>query len=101
MGAGIAGLTAAHRLRKAGRSPVVFETGQDVGGRMRARRVDGWIVEEGTQTLAVHGYPATWRLVRETGLDREGGVLKVRSLTAVWRGGRAHPGTGHWVGSGL
>lgn len=99
VGAGIAGLTAAHRLRQAGRTPVVFEAQDAVGGRMRARRVDGWIVEEGTETLAVHGYPATWRLIRDVGLDRDGGILKVRSLAGIWRHGRAHAGTGHWVGA--
>ncbi|MER7763854.1 NAD(P)/FAD-dependent oxidoreductase [Streptomyces sp. NPDC097619] len=99
VGGGIAGLTAAHRLRAAGRSPVVLETADEVGGRMKARRVDGWIVEEGTETLAVRGYDATWRLIKETGLDREDGILKVNSLAGVWRGGRAHAGTGHWFGA--
>ncbi|WP_069813959.1 protoporphyrinogen/coproporphyrinogen oxidase [Streptomyces sp. TP-A0874] len=99
VGGGIAGLTAAHRLREEGRHPVVFEAEDAVGGRMRARRVDGWTVEEGTETLATAGYPATWRLVREVGLDSDGQVLKVRSLSGVWRDGRAHAGTGHWVGA--
>ncbi|UNS95728.1 FAD-dependent oxidoreductase [Streptomyces tubbatahanensis] len=99
VGAGIAGLTAAHRLRAAGRSPVVFEADGAVGGRMKAHRRDGWIVEEGTETLATRGYPATWRLIRDVGLDRPGQVLKVRSLSGVWRHGRAHAGTGHWVGA--
>ncbi|MGW6706414.1 protoporphyrinogen/coproporphyrinogen oxidase [Streptomyces sp. NPDC054956] len=99
VGGGIAGLTAAHRLRAAGRNPVVLEAADAVGGRMKARRVGDWIVEEGTETLAVHGYDATWRLIEETGLDRDGGVLKVKSLAGVWRGGRAHAGTGHWVGA--
>lgn len=99
IGAGIAGLTAAYRLKEAGRAPVVFEADSDVGGRMRARHEDGWIVEQGTETLASHGYPATWRLIKDVGLDRDGGVLKVGSLAGVWRNGKAHAGSGHWVGT--
>ncbi|MFF5719161.1 protoporphyrinogen/coproporphyrinogen oxidase [Streptomyces buecherae] len=99
VGAGISGLTAAYRLREAGRRPVVFESQEAVGGRMKARRVDGWIVEEGTETLAAAGYDATWRLIRSVGLDRNGGVRKVTSLAGVWRNGRAHAGTGHWFGA--
>ncbi|WP_329033547.1 FAD-dependent oxidoreductase [Streptomyces sp. NBC_01725] len=99
VGAGISGLTAAYRLKEAGRAPEVFEADGDVGGRMRARQEDGWIVEQGTETLASHGYPSTWRLIKDVGLDRDGGVLKVGSLAGVWRDGKAHAGSGHWVGT--
>lgn len=99
VGGGIAGLTAAYRLKEAGRAPEVFEADSDIGGRMRARKEDGWLVETGTETLASHGYPATWRLIKDVGLDRDGGVLKVGSLAGVWRGGKAHAGSGHWVGT--
>ncbi|MGW3659747.1 protoporphyrinogen/coproporphyrinogen oxidase [Streptomyces sp. NPDC005151] len=99
IGAGIAGLTAAYRLKEAGRVPEVFEADREVGGRMQAHREDGWLVEKGTETLATHGYPATWRLIRDVGLDRDGGVLKVNSLAGVWRNGKAHAGSGHWVGT--
>ncbi|MEU0957660.1 NAD(P)/FAD-dependent oxidoreductase [Streptomyces niveus] len=99
VGAGISGLTAAYRLKEAGRAPEVFEADGDVGGRMRARQQDGWIVEQGTETLASHGYPSTWRLIKDVGLDRDGGVLKVGSLAGVWRDGKAHAGSGHWVGT--
>ncbi|MFC8080331.1 protoporphyrinogen/coproporphyrinogen oxidase [Streptomyces sp. NPDC057307] len=99
VGGGIAGLTAAYRLKEAGRAPEVFEADSDIGGRMRARKEDGWLIETGTETLASHGYPATWRLIKDVGLDRDGGVLKVGSLAGVWRGGKAHAGSGHWVGT--
>lgn len=99
VGAGIAGLTAAYRLKEAGRAPEVFEADNDIGGRMQARKEDGWLVEKGTETLASHGYPATWRLIKDVGLDRDGGVLKVGSLAGVWRDGKAHAGSGHWVGT--
>ncbi|MEU6737272.1 NAD(P)/FAD-dependent oxidoreductase [Streptomyces physcomitrii] len=99
IGAGISGLTAAYRLQEAGRVPEVFEADEEVGGRMQARREDGWLVEKGTETLASHGYPATWRLIKDVGLDRDGGVLKVKSLAGVWRDGKAHAGSGHFVGT--
>lgn len=98
VGGGIAGLTAAYRLKEAGRAPEVFEADSEIGGRMRARKENGWLVEKGTETLASHGYPATWQLIKDVGLDRDGGVLKVGSLAGVWRNGKAHAGSGHWVG---
>jgi protoporphyrinogen/coproporphyrinogen III oxidase len=91
VGAGVAGLTAAYRLRQAGRSVRVLEATERVGGRMRTYHRDGFVVDEGTETLAEHGYPETWRLVRELGID----VLRVKSAVGVWRDGRAHGWFGH------
>ncbi|WP_202442557.1 FAD-dependent oxidoreductase, partial [Streptomyces sp. SID6137] len=44
VGAGIAGLTAAHELRRAGLSVRVYERLPDVGGRMRSLRHQGWTI---------------------------------------------------------
>lgn len=98
IGAGISGLAAATRLRAAGRSAEVFEAGDAPGGRMRSRRHEGHVIDAGTQTLSTHGYPGTWRLVREAGL-RDEDVPPVEGLVALWRHGRAHPGVGHWRGA--
>ncbi len=97
VGAGIGGLTAAHRLRQAGRDVRVFEAAPRVGGRMAASRVDGYLVDEGAETIADRGYDATWRLIRELGVPRED-LVPVRAGFALWRDGRAHAHLGHPAG---
>lgn len=94
VGAGVSGLATAYRLGKAGRSVRVFEATDRVGGRMRTSHQDGYVVDEGTETLAKHGYPCTWELVRELGIT----VDPVRSAVGVWRHGRAHGWMGHPMG---
>ena len=97
IGGGVAGLATAFRLRGLGRSPHVFEADAAVGGRMRSRRCDGYLVDEGAETIACSGYPSTWELIRELGLTGPE-ILPVRSMVALWRGGRAHAGVGHPLG---
>ncbi|MDQ0785485.1 NAD(P)/FAD-dependent oxidoreductase [Streptomyces sp. B3I8] len=47
VGAGVAGLACARDLAAAGRSVRVLEASDDVGGRMRTDRVDGFVVDRG------------------------------------------------------
>lgn len=70
VGAGLAGLTAAHRLRQAGHAPLVFEAGTRLGGRCwSARGVfrDGQVVERGGEFIDT-GHRAIRRLALELGL---------------------------------
>ena len=93
VGAGIAGLTAAHELRRAGLAVRVYEQLPQVGGRMRSIRQDGWTVDTGAEQVPSRGYRATWELLRRlraTPAD----VPRVGGAVAVWRGGRAHLGVG-------
>ncbi|MYU05751.1 FAD-dependent oxidoreductase [Streptomyces sp. SID8366] len=93
VGAGIAGLTAAHELRRAGLSVRVYEQLPDVGGRMRSLRHEGWTVDTGAEQVASHGYRATWELLSRLGVT-PADVPRVGGGVAVWRGGRARPGVG-------
>ena len=93
VGAGIAGLTAAHELRRAGLAVRVYEQLPQVGGRMRSIRQGGWTVDTGAEQVPSRGYRATWELLRRlraTPAD----VPRVGGAVAVWRGGRAHLGVG-------
>ncbi len=53
VGAGLAGLTCAAELVRAGMSVEVFEKSRGVGGRMATRRVDGLQFDHGTQYFTV------------------------------------------------
>ena len=51
VGAGMAGMTAAAELRKAGYEVVVFEKGRGVGGRMASRRIEQATLDHGAQFM--------------------------------------------------
>ncbi len=68
VGAGLAGLTCALRLTAAGRSVIVLEASDGVGGRVRTDMVDGFRLDRGFQVLLT-GYPAARRWFDYDGLD--------------------------------
>jgi len=77
-GAGLAGLTAAKHLAADGRRVRVFEAADQVGGRVRSDRVDGFTLDRGFQVLFT-AYPAVRQELDLEGLDlrpfRPGTVL--------------------------
>jgi len=89
IGAGIAGLAAAHTLKQRGWRVVVFEAGDRVGGRMTTDYVDGQIVDRGAQFLST-GYTVIPRLLRETGLA--GQLRPTAEYSAIVRAGRPRRG---------
>ncbi|MFC4857175.1 protoporphyrinogen/coproporphyrinogen oxidase [Actinophytocola glycyrrhizae] len=104
VGAGIAGLTTAHELTRAGLSVRVFEARDRVGGRMASHRRDGYTMDEGAEQFPAHGYRATWELVRRMGIpDRK--LPTIGGPLAMWRDGAAHIGVssprGLLTGAGL
>ncbi len=84
IGGGLAGLTCARRLQAGGRSCVVLEAGDAVGGRVRTDVVDGFQLDRGFQVLLT-AYPSA-----ERWLDYEALSL-----------GRFSPGARVWVEGAL
>lgn len=56
IGAGIAGLTAAIELEKAGFKPTILEGSESIGGRVKTDNVDGHLLDHGFQVLLT-AYP--------------------------------------------
>ncbi len=85
VGAGIAGLTAAFRLRQAGIDVTVLEAGDRVGGRLTTDTFDGYVIERGTQTIT-STYATIAALLKELGLEAE--CRTISPWLAVVRGRR-------------
>jgi len=73
IGAGITGLTASFRLQRAGIPVVLHEASDRAGGAIRSVRQEGYLAEEGPNTI-LETSPLIAELVREAGL--EGRVLR-------------------------
>jgi oxygen-dependent protoporphyrinogen oxidase len=89
VGAGISGLTCAHRLQGDGHDVVVFEAGSAVGGRMRTILKQGLAVDVGANLL-LENYDRLHVLAREVGIGDSlfpfvvgsGGILRDDELTS-------------------
>lgn len=68
VGAGITGLTLAHRLCLAGRAPLVLERSARIGGQIQTYRRDGFIYESGP-TTGIISCPEVAQLFGELGGD--------------------------------
>lgn len=56
IGAGLSGLIAAFELEKAGFKPIILEASDDIGGRIRTDKQDGFLLDHGFQVLLT-AYP--------------------------------------------
>jgi phytoene dehydrogenase-like protein len=68
IGAGLAGLTCARALQRAGREVTVLEAEDGVGGRVRSDRMGGYTLDRGFQVL-FDAYPAVRRQLDLTSLQ--------------------------------
>jgi oxygen-dependent protoporphyrinogen oxidase len=90
VGGGIAGLTAAWKLQRAGHDVEVIERERVPGGRMRSERHGDFVLDRGAQFIA-SGYRNLRGIAAELGVaDRIRPVGSPRN--AVLRGGTLHPG---------
>ncbi len=85
VGAGLAGLTCAAELTRAGRPVVVVEAGDGVGGRIRTDRRDGYLLDRGFQVI-LDAYPALRRQVDLADLQ----PAAFDSGATIWDGRRLH-----------
>ncbi|MFH5821602.1 protoporphyrinogen/coproporphyrinogen oxidase [Georgenia sp. AZ-5] len=90
VGAGMAGLTAAHALLEAGLRPLVLEAGDDVGGLVRAGTVGGLELDLGAEAFALRR-PEVLALARSLGLEVEQPAGGSWVWTPAPDGGRAAP----------
>mgnify|MGYP001598083587 FL=1 len=91
LGAGVTGLTAAHRLVQGGHRVRVFERSGRIGGAIRTERTDGWLVESGPNTL-LSGKPGLAALLDELGLaDERVDATPTAKQRFIVRGGRLVP----------
>ncbi|MGN6397237.1 MAG: NAD(P)/FAD-dependent oxidoreductase [Mucilaginibacter sp.] len=87
IGAGISGLTAANVLKASGRSVIVLEASDDVGGRVRTDYINGYQLDRGFQVLLT-AYPEAKKLLDYKALDLKyfdpgAVILKEGGMTTV------------------
>ncbi len=87
VGAGIAGLSAALRLRQAGAQVTLFESSDRVGGRTSSETHDGYLYERGTQFFT-STYRNALGLIKEMGLEAE--LRTTSPWITVFKDGRPH-----------
>jgi oxygen-dependent protoporphyrinogen oxidase len=89
VGAGLAGLAAAHRLTRAGFRALVLECEDEPGGRARSEAWEGCTVELGA-SFVTPAYRRLRRLIRECGLNDRLTPVPNALRTAIRREGRWH-----------
>ena len=68
IGAGVSGLVAAQILEKEGYAPIIIESTDRVGGRVKTDIVDGYQLDHGFQVLLT-SYPAAQKFLDYEGLE--------------------------------
>ena len=90
IGGGVTGLAAAWRLHSAGHDVHLYEASRELGGAMKTREVEGFIFEDGPNTVRGNSEALTTWLA-ELGLNHA--VLKSRKSANrrfIWRKRRLH-----------
>ncbi len=67
IGAGISGLTVAHKLALSGKDVIVLESSGNAGGKIATERIDGYLLEAGPNSLRIENQE-TVDLIHECGL---------------------------------
>ncbi len=88
IGAGVAGLAAARRLRATGARITILERAPVIGGRVQTAVVEGCKIELGAEFLASF-YTRTLALIGQLGIARD--LRRIPSSAAILRDGRLYP----------
>lgn len=86
VGAGVSGLVAAQHLEAAGYAPLIIESTDRVGGRVKTDMVDGFACDHGFQVLLT-AYQEAQRYLSYSKLD----LKTFRPGAVVYRGGKSYP----------
>lgn len=78
IGAGLSGLTATRQLQKTGKSVLLIESSDQVGGRVRSDQIDGYICDRGFQVINPK-YPQVIKsgVVKELDFRKISGVVRL------------------------
>ncbi|HWF56091.1 MAG TPA: FAD-dependent oxidoreductase [Solirubrobacteraceae bacterium] len=87
VGAGVSGLSAAHRLRTLGHTVTVLEAEDHVGGKTAAHRRDGFTLNSGATVLGA-SYSSMRAIARELGIESQ--IIPVAPTVGVFADGRVH-----------
>jgi len=96
VGAGVAGLAAAHRLQQRGCSVTVLEAESRVGGKTATVSRDGYVVNTGATVLA-GSYSAMLDIARDVGAEHQ--FFSPPAVIGVVRDGIVHELRGQGVGA--
>ena len=66
--AGVAGLSCAGKLHKAGKTFKIYEASNDIGGRVQTDKIDGFLLDRGFQ-IFLTSYPTAKQLLDYEALD--------------------------------
>ncbi len=83
VGGGLAGLTAAAKLARAGRSVTLFDSRKKPGGRARSNEVDGFVLNEGPHALYRTGRAA--EVLGSLGIQPDGAAPPIERSSVVAR----------------
>jgi len=86
IGAGISGLSCAHRLKQLGGEVVLLEAASSAGGLISTEIKDGFLFESGPQSF--QGTEPLLELIRQLGIERELQTADPRAPRYILRGGR-------------
>ena len=84
IGAGLAGLSAAHYLERAGKCVAVLEASEAVGGRVHTDHIDGFLLDRGFQVINPW-YPDFRKLALDLDLAPLGAAVSVAMQNSRFR----------------